>query len=156
MKRKNKASATSSRSDGRPRRILRDADHRDLGGEMVLNAELFRRLKTHFDSVRVSRRGEARAATVAPSLYGGLDVTVAQPGEQYHARCCFCDDAGQSLSINHMYGQRDDCGRQLTFLAYCHHADCLGLPQNRAALAALLQADDGFLEAAPIRPRRAP
>src|SRR6202044_3514439 len=97
---------------------------------------------------------EAREVTVERGPFDNKLVThVQQWGEQYRC-CCFCGDRDHQLSISYLYGQRDETGRQLLHLAYCHRAKCLTKHQNRMALAQLLGVTDPVYALAKVRPGR--
>jgi hypothetical protein len=119
--------------------------------QSVLNPMLYRRLLSRFGEVKVRHQGEKRVVRPAP-LSDEAKGVVRQWGEQYMTACPFCRNQEYQLSISYMYGKLDDAGRQLTNLAYCHANKCLKRYENRVALAEMLNAKDGFLENASIRP----
>jgi hypothetical protein len=118
----------------------------------VMNPELYRRLLGQFDRVEVRHRGQDRVATLGPDFVEihRLQVDVRRGGETYCVRCCFCQDEGRSLAVTHRYGQHDEPGQGLIYLAWCFNGACMRLRRDREALADMLGAQDGKLEYAPI------
>lgn len=107
----------------------------------VLNPVLYRQLRRHFGVVRVSNRGEAMASRLVRDNQGAPRLAIAHSGEYYQVNCCYCHDTRFRLYINHMYGQRDDSGRLMRFLAVCYNdTACLSKYANQLDLYETLSA----------------
>src|SRR5262245_19573349 len=101
----------------------------------VLNPALYARLKRRFGEVKVSNRGQAMVArTVTDVISGQPRLMISRPGEQYRVCCVFCGDRRFQLSVSHRWGRRDELGRPLFFLAYCHNKNCTADADNREDL----------------------
>ena len=92
-----------------------------------LNPSLYSRLKFHFGSVQVANEGEAMIAKVSKGLYDDdedkLRLSISHPGEYYKVNCPYCGDTRHRLWVSHQYGQRDEAGRRMTFLAVCYNEE---------------------------------
>ena len=72
---------------------------------------------------------------VADVGYGGRSQTkIYHSGEYYRVNCPFCKDTRKRLWINHKYGQYDNYGHPMTFLATCYNDECLSVASNRSSL----------------------
>jgi hypothetical protein len=110
---------------------------------MVLNPDLYRRLRAHFGDVRVVNEGEemifengVRGSLLSPRrVSGGPGARpqyprVAYGGEQYAVNCPRCGDTRMRLVINHRFPQVP--------FAKCHNEDCFAHPLKRDQLKMLL------------------
>lgn len=117
-----------------------------------LNATLYKRLKDHFGTVRISNAGEAMIATDI-ELLGRPRLNVTQIGEYYQVCCPYCNDSRFRLYIHHMYGRKMDSGRRLNFLAVCYNETaCMSRPENQDDLRDTLNEIDGVLSRARVLP----
>lgn len=121
----------------------------------VLNPSLYRRLKRHFGSVKVSSHREKFDAIPARDIHSDEEkpkLLIKNAGEYYQVCCPYCSDTKHRLYINHMYGKRDDFGRKMTFLAICYNETaCMSKADNQADLYDTLSEIDGVLERARIK-----
>lgn len=107
-----------------------------------LNPTLYRRLRKVFGSVKVANEGEAMKAKVGVGLDDKPMLLFSHRGEQYRISCPYCNDTTHRLYISHMYGKRDNSGRQLNFLALCFNEGCMAREENRIDLEDALNAID--------------
>lgn len=98
----------------------------------VLNEALYKRLKSHFGVVKVTSPGQAMVASVSDDfITGNLRLNVEQPGEYYLVCCPYCNDTRFRLYVSHMYGQKDEAGRVMSYAAICYNEGCLQKEENR-------------------------
>lgn len=118
----------------------------------VLNPLLYRKLKQHFGVVRISQAGQAMVArAVRTGDTSGPRLHIAHAGEQYAVNCPFCTDTRFRLYVSHMYGQRDEFGRKMTFLAICYNdTACMSKYANQLDLQDTLSGGGTSLEKATI------
>lgn len=106
-----------------------------------LNPILYRRLKEHFGSVKISQQGIAQKHRAYTDISGEKKLDFIVDGE-YYSVCCFaCGDTRHRLAINHMFGKRDEHGRRMNFLAVCFNEDCMSIHEHRQTL---MEAIDGL------------
>jgi hypothetical protein len=151
----------ADRTEGRvriPRGLepRRTEHEEELDARRPLNPELYLRLKSRFGEVKVSNPGQAMVAeTEIDFVTGRPRLMISQQGEGYAVCCAFCRDRNFRLSVSHMWGQRDEGGQLLLFLARCHSSNCLADPRNREEFIDSLGGRDGILETARIYPATA-
>lgn len=115
-----------------------------------LNPVLYSRLK-RFGEVKHSNDGEKFIARAVYSVEDEPMLEMEHDGEYYSVCCPFCRDTRYRLYVNHMFGQHDDHGRRMTFLALCYNENCLAKRDNQ--LDFLERVDDsGMLETVRILP----
>ncbi len=91
-----------------------------------LNPTLYRRLVATFGSVLTAHDGEKFVARSSRDLTSDRTRLVFQQrGESYRVCCPFCSDTRHRLYVSYMYGQKDDSGRFMYFLAFCFNEECL-------------------------------
>lgn len=117
----------------------------------VLNPGLFRRLKRHFGTVKVTNQGEAMVARPVYDHGGQPRLYFDQDGEYYCVCCPYCTDTRYRLYVNHMYGKRDGHGRRMKFLAICFNEGCLYEQKHEEDFREILEDTGNFLEAAKIK-----
>lgn len=120
-------------------------------GRGYLNPWLYRRLSSVFGSVMVAHEGEEMIArSVTDPVRGTRKLVFRQHGEAYRTCCPFCSDTRHRLYVSYMYGQQDDEGRSLAFLAVCFNEDCLDDRENRWRLRDMIDDRAGALEKARV------
>jgi hypothetical protein len=102
-----------------------------------LNPTLYALLEHKFGEIRIANAGSAANIQRFPDpLRPGKIVTQAHWWGEYYCVCCpFCNDVGNKLWINHLYGADYDSrtGRRTdTFLAHCYKNGCIAA-EGRAA-----------------------
>jgi hypothetical protein len=108
-----------------------------------LNNTLYSFLQHKFGEVRIANQGaKAFIQRIHDPLKPGRTLTQAQQWGEYYCVCCpFCNDVGNKLWINHMYGVDYDArsGRRTdTHLAICYKNNCIDDPQRREQLEDLI------------------
>jgi len=97
----------------------------------VLTPALYTQLDRHFPGgVQIANEGEEFYASRTRLNNGTYSTQIVQPGEYYCVNCPFCEDTRHRLWVNHRYGQPDDDGHRMFFLATCYNEDCLSNPEN--------------------------
>lgn len=104
-----------------------------------LNPTLYALLEHKFGEVKIANAGSAANIQRFPDpLNPGRIVTQAHWwGEYYCVNCPFCNDVGNRLWINHLYGAdyNPRTGRRTdTFLAHCYKNSCLAAEGRSAQL----------------------
>lgn len=105
----------------------------------ALNPALYAALKRRFERVIFAQQGQS-ASPLFPSAFStrtgqtkiGTDRSAW--GEYYRVCCPYCRDSGFRLWINHLYGTRDENGREAQHLAICYNEACLDNRTNRNEL----------------------
>jgi hypothetical protein len=105
----------------------------------ALNPSLYAALKRRFEKIIFAQQGQS-ASPAFPSAFStrtgltkvGTDRSLW--GEYYRVCCPYCRDGGFRLWINHLYGTKDDHGRESRHLAICYNEDCLANTANRNEL----------------------
>jgi hypothetical protein len=117
-------------------------------GEAVLNSVLYRKLVRHFGEVKVKERGEEMVFTSFNHASGRSRLAISHAGETYWVCCPFCGDRRFRLGIGYQYGQRDDLGRHMTFLACCfNETACMSDRANQADFYDTLSANTSLTKA---------
>lgn len=98
-----------------------------------LNPNLYALLEHKFGEVKIANAGSAANIQRFPDpLRPGRIITQAHWwGEYYCVNCPFCNDVGNKLWVNHLYGADYDSrtGRRTdTFLAHCYKNGCIAQP----------------------------
>lgn len=98
-----------------------------------LNPNLYALLEHKFGEVKIANAGSSANIQRFPDpLRPGRIITQAHWwGEYYCVNCPFCNDVGNKLWINHLYGADYDqrTGRRTdTFLAHCYKNGCIAVP----------------------------
>lgn len=122
----------------------------------VLNPVLHRRLTRMFGSVKVSNRGERMIARVVNDIdeeTGQKRLLIMHAGEYYQVNCPYCNDTRHRLYVNHMYGQEDESGRRMLFLAICYNEECMKRDKNREDFIEKMDAINS-LHVAPVKEGR--
>lgn len=104
-----------------------------------LNPTLYALLAHKFGEIKIANAGSAANIQRFPDpLKPGRIVTQAHWwGEYYCVNCPFCNDVGNRLWINHLYGAdyNPHTGRRTdTFLAHCYKNSCLAVEGRSAQL----------------------
>lgn len=99
-----------------------------------LNPSLYARLVRSMGRVRISAEGEAMIARGVRDEAGEPRMSVEHAGEYYRVNCPYCTDTRYRLYVNHMFGQQDDFGRRMLFLAVCYNENCLANGDNASDL----------------------
>lgn len=108
-----------------------------------LNPTLYALLEHKFGDVKIANAGSAANIQRFPDPYhpGRVVKRAHWWGEYYCVHCPFCNDQGQKLWINHLYGADYDprSGRRTdTFLARCYKNDCLAVEGRSLQLEQLI------------------
>lgn len=108
-----------------------------------LNPTLFYQLRRVFGTVKVSNEGQCLVGSYAiDPLDERYRLNLTNAGEEYGVNCFVCGDTRHRLSINHMWGVRDDEGNRNLWMAHCYNEPCLsGLrgAENRATLLEMVE-----------------
>lgn len=119
---------------------------------MPLNPFLYKRLEQWLGRVEVVNEGERMLATAARGFDDRPRLAISHAGEYYRVCCPYCGDRKFRLYVNHMFGQRDDYGRRMTFLATCfNETACMLNPEHSSDFWDTISGmDDEVLEKARI------
>lgn len=120
---------------------------------MPLNRLLYSRLNRKFGEVKIRFPGVKSEYRMTTDYFTGKPRIefVGTPGEYYCVNCPFCHDRGKRLYVLHLFGQRDQAGRLISFMAICYNENCLADSQNLDMFLELLE-EDGDLQTAHILP----
>lgn len=110
-----------------------------MPGVNPLNPTLYSFLQHKFRDVRIANQGaSAHIQRIKDPTRPGRTITQGQYWGEYYCVCCpFCNDVGNKLWINHMYGADYDqrSGRRTdTHLAVCYKNNCINSPERREHL----------------------
>jgi hypothetical protein len=98
--------------------------------DVILRPELYRLLKRVFGKVKVCKPGQAIKRSLVTEDDGRSHYIFNEGkgddwGEYYSICCPICRDHRFRLSINHMWGHRDETTKTLNLnLIQCHHQNC--------------------------------
>jgi hypothetical protein len=101
--------------------------------------------------VRITKPGERRVVRAEPGIFGKKKTETVRVGEHYCVACPFCRSESAVLSISYMYGQRNDAGYPMTYLATCFGHDCLRIRENAHALWNMIETSTRAVASARVR-----
>lgn len=109
----------------------------------ALNPTLYAFLQHKFKDVRIANQGaSAVVQRIQDPLNPGRTLTQASQWGEYYCVCCpFCNDVGNKLWINYLYGAdyNPKTGRRTdTHLAICYKNNCISCPERREQLEDLI------------------
>lgn len=108
-----------------------------------LSPILYSFLQHKFGEVRIANQGAGTAIRrIQDPLNPNRVLAQAQNWGEYYCVCCpFCNDVGNKLWINHMYGAEYNARtghRTDTHLAICYKNNCIASPERRGQLEDLI------------------